>query len=689
MRKAILLALMACLVIPLGGCGGCGGGLEADLRRAASRKRPSDGSNADGKQKSKAESPNEVATAKSTENIPQAEPESQGAKGGSPKENDKPEVSTETPADTVPAKPREEWTETDRRAKSIENLEKIGKALMAYQKKHGRLPPHEYEIDGTGMLSWRVLILEELGYPELRKRFRYEAWDSKNNLPLLDYIPPEYQSPERADTKTNYLAVRGGGFVGKYGTRPEQMTDGAENTVAIVEVDDKLAVEWTKPSEYFPPIETPSSALFGLRGEGAFGIMADGRLVLLPRDMSASRLAALFTGAGGEPIGPSTDLKVPAAEPPPPMLATVVDDPTVANQGVPLDTGDPTTGELTPTKPEEPEGPRIFPGTVAFAADLGKQEVPDDESLAKAREQLKLLFGERFEKAKTRTDRQAFVKELLTEAVNVEQNASDYHELLRIVRDMAAALGETDTALTACQMLEERFQVDPLQQRLTVLESLVKTTGQSAAGDTAGQEAERLQREAFERDLYDLAMPLAEVASGFARVQGNRNEIARLKTAQDSLKESRSLYVAALKAFEKLAANPADADANEAVGRYLCFVKNRWEAGLPYLNRAHDLQLRGMSAVELSPNRTPHETLALADQYWDLAEKTKPPQRRGLHLRAVYCYASIQPRLATSLDKVKVSRRIDEATALYGPEEIESVVGPLRPALDRVYQSDG
>ncbi len=688
MRKSLLLLLTACLVIPVGGCGGCGG-LEADMRRAAARKRP--GSD---------EAATEVAVeaTPTTSNAPEGmagtpttgnEQSTGNASAAQQTAEPTPELAGDAAGDAAPAKPREEWTETDRRAKSIQNMEKISKALMAYMKKHGNLPPSEYSIDGRALLSWRVLILEELGYPELRKQFGDDAWDTPRNKLLLDYIPPEYQSPERADNKTNYLAVVGGRslFDSEYGKRLDQITDGADKTVAIVEVDDPYAVEWTKPSDYMPPLETPSSWLNGLRGEGSFAILASGRVVLLPREMPASRLLAMLTASGGEPIASTADLLPPTAEPPPPMLASVADDPSLANQGVPLETVDPTTGEVVAST--EPTGPRVFPGTEAYAADLGKQEVPDEDSQAKAREQLKLLFGERFEKAKTRADRQAFVRELLTEAVNVEQNASDYHELLRIVRDMAAALGETDTALSACQMLEERFQVDPLQQRLTVLESLVKSTGQSAAGDTAGKEAERLQREAFERDRYELALPLAEVASGFARVQGNRNEIARLKTAQDSLKDSRSLYVAALKAFEKLAATPADADANEAVGRYLCFVKNRWEAGLPYLNRAHDLQLRGMSALEMSPNRTPHETLALADQYWDLAEKTKPPQRRGLHLRAVYCYASIQPRLATSLDKVKVTRRIEEASALYGPEEIESVIGPLRPAQEQVYQSDG
>ena len=49
-----------------------------------------------------------------------------------------------------------------------------------------------------------------------------------------------------------------------------------------------------------PALDVPGDKLGSLRGEGAFGILASGRVVLLPKDLPPSRLAALFTiGAVG------------------------------------------------------------------------------------------------------------------------------------------------------------------------------------------------------------------------------------------------------------------------------------------------------------------------------------------------------------------------------------------------------
>ncbi|MCI0361282.1 MAG: DUF1559 domain-containing protein [Planctomycetaceae bacterium] len=672
MRGPLHLLVLASLCLPMTGCGSCGG-LEADMRRAAKRDSPdTDPEDAPGA--------SVAATAKAAPATTKAAAPEETAPVAPAVEPTAPMVSNE--------KPKEELTVTDRRARSIANLEKISKALTAYVKKKGKLPPASIAVDGEGQLSWRVIILPELGYPELKARFRDEPWDTAYNKALLDYIPPEYQSPERFDAKTNYLAVVGSrsAFFSSVGVAPGLIKDGPDNTLAVVEVDDQFAVEWTKPSDHLPQLETPADRLNGLRGEGAFGIMASGRVVLLPREMQASRLAALFTAIGGEPIGSTADLKPPTAEPPPVTIAAVADDPNAANAAAASAEGSaPTEAGPTPIAPAQPMG---FPGSVPYVADVGKQEVPDEESLARARESLKELYGKDFQQAKTLQQRQKFVKDLLAEAPNVEQNASDYHELVRIARDMAAAVGDTDSALQASQLLEQRFQIDPLAARLAVLEALAKHGSELKTAEPACQESLRLLDEAFEGDRYDVALPLCDVALGFARNLGNRADVARLTQRIPALEDARSLYIAATKALDKVQADPADAAANEAVGRYLCLVKNRWEAGLPFLNKSADIRLRGIGSIELSPNRTAHETLALAEQYWELAGRFKQPQRRGLHLRAVYCYASVAPRLATSLDKVKVAKRLDEAIAIYGREEIDRVIAPLKPKAPAVTQSE-
>jgi hypothetical protein len=249
------------------------------------------------------------------------------------------------------------------------------------------------------------------------------------------------------------------------------------------------------------------------------------------------------------------------------------------------------------------------------------------------------------------------------------------HELARIVRDMAVAIGDVKSAIVACDLLEQRFQIDPLPQRLKVLHDV----GKKASSEEAYTEAVRLVRQAQDADRYDIAIPGHEALLVIARaVNKPRNELARLQLQLDEMQESKSLLAAAQRGLAALKNTPGDADASEAVGRYLCFIKHRWEAGLPYLARSDDIRLRGIASLELSSDRSAASLLSLADQYWELTPRFKQPQRRGLHLRAAYCYELVSANLAGSLEKLKAQRRIDEAVSLYGQSEVDRVLAPLR-----------
>lgn len=677
MRRLCLLLLFIVTCLPLSGCGGCGGVSASNMKRY-SRKRTPD--IPDGDLTAVAKTPAaKDAGQKGKAVVAQpmtAQPADKGAAN--------PATTAKTPVE-LPVEPSTEpeakpVTETERRARSIANLEKIGKALVAYAAKHGKLPPHAETIDTEHFLSWRVLILPELGYPELYARFRRgEMWDSPHNKLLLDYIPREYQSPERFDVKTNYQTLAGFGmaFYATDGMPIKEIKDGAGNTLAVVEVDDKFAQEWTRPIDHVPTLEQPHERLGALRGEGAFGLLANGRVVLLPRDLAASRMAALFTAAGGEPLDAAhTFLKPPTAEPPPPTLATTADDPTSANLTPP-----------TPTEQSPAEGPTSAATPVVaapvlgglYAPDLQKKPVPDEQTLAKSRELLKQLYGKDYEAARTRQERQQFLTKLMADVPNVEENPADLYELARIARDVAVALGDANAALAACDLLEQRFQIDPLPLRLKVLQDLQKQPSNSDVGGAALTEAQRVERLALDADRFDVAIPAHESALVFARIKElDKSELSRLQQQGDELDAAKSLFIAAERALATLKDQPSDALANEAVGRYLCFVKDRWDAGLPYLARASDIKLRGIASMEMSADRTVPTVLALADQYWDLAGRMKPPQRRGLHLRAIYCYELIGASLTGGLEKVKANKRLAEAVTMYGQAEIDRVLAPLR-----------
>ena len=93
-------------------------------------------------------------------------------------------------------------------------------------------------------------------------------------------IPSVYQSPERFDTRTNYLVPVGTStaFFGKQGSIPRRWEDGVNNTVILVEANDELATEWTRPSDLHVDVKKPRAGLGGLRQDGFFVLWGGGRL---------------------------------------------------------------------------------------------------------------------------------------------------------------------------------------------------------------------------------------------------------------------------------------------------------------------------------------------------------------------------------------------------------------------------
>jgi len=203
---------------------------------------------------------------------------------------------------------------TERVRHTLLRLARIQMALDDYARAHeGRFPATAiYAADGkTPLLSWRVAILPYLGYVQLYQRFKlYEPWNSPHNQALLAEIPLYYQSPDRGDERTNYL----GGMVLQHaqGMRREDIQDGAENTLLLVEADDTAAISWTEPRD-FPRTGNPREQLGKLRGGGFFAVWCSGLVSLIPGRVSPPQIMSAFTPSMedgenylnlSEPVGP-------------------------------------------------------------------------------------------------------------------------------------------------------------------------------------------------------------------------------------------------------------------------------------------------------------------------------------------------------------------------------------------------
>ena len=199
-----------------------------------------------------------------------------------------------------------------RRSQCVYNLKQIAVALHNYEQEYGALPP-AYTVDAEGkpLHSWRTLILPYC-WPELRTLYRSidltKPWNDPVNIKALETATPTvYRCPEVIDAanKTTYLAIvaPGGCFLPDRPRKLAEITDGAANTLMVIEVDDDHAVPWMAPVDAdealvlsFGP-KTKSHHVGGVNA--AF---VDGSVRFLKNTISAPLRRAMISIAGHEEI---------------------------------------------------------------------------------------------------------------------------------------------------------------------------------------------------------------------------------------------------------------------------------------------------------------------------------------------------------------------------------------------------
>ncbi|MHB8957563.1 MAG: DUF1559 family PulG-like putative transporter [Pirellulaceae bacterium] len=206
--------------------------------------------------------------------------------------------------------------EAARRSQSMNNMKQIGLAIHNYHDTFRAFPPsYNMDKEGKALLSWRVHILPFIEASPLYQEFHLdEPWDSEHNKKLIARMPPVYRSPNSVAEpgKTVYLGNAGkdGVFVPPTAGPPSQpmglsfakITDGASNTVMVVEANDAAAVIWTKPDDLVPAADNPLQGLGAMRPGGFLAAFCDGSVRIIAATVDRNTLKAIFTRSGGEPV---------------------------------------------------------------------------------------------------------------------------------------------------------------------------------------------------------------------------------------------------------------------------------------------------------------------------------------------------------------------------------------------------
>lgn len=186
-------------------------------------------------------------------------------------------------------------------------LKMFGLGMHNYHGDNNAFPSAaSYDANQKKLLSWRVHLLPYLDEGALYRKFHLnEPWDSPHNKPLVEQMPEIFSAGNdklQQAGKTIFLVPVGEGTV--FGSRDpvaiRDIKDGTSNTIMVLTVKPKYAVEWTKPAEWELDEKQPFEKLTGKDGmHFRFGL-CDGSAHNRPKPMTLETLKALLSHSGGE-----------------------------------------------------------------------------------------------------------------------------------------------------------------------------------------------------------------------------------------------------------------------------------------------------------------------------------------------------------------------------------------------------
>ncbi|TWU60946.1 DUF1559 domain-containing protein [Crateriforma conspicua] len=654
---------------------GCGESAEDKMMRAAMRVRPqADGDEPDPPASRPAPKPaaepapeKKVAAAAQAPSKPApAAQESANPPAGDATPDDAPSIGMQPIEQRKPEAPLDDQ---QRRAMAIKNLEAITEALMAYKDDNGRLPTAAMVHEGFPTLSWRVSLLPYLGYQYLYDQFDPTLpWNRGKNKELLKYIPDVYVSPERFDTKTNWLLPAHEAFIFGENRAPRdvRIEDGLGDTLMLVEVQDGLAVEWTQPKDFDPPDRRDFKDLLGAqRGDGILGAWANGYTTFLSSGVGASQLAAAMSYESGEPFRAAQIHRDPDVGP-------------VAGNAM-TSTVSTTTAAAT-----SPSTPRTTTATVSQgsrprgrAVERLNEMKPSREEINRAGKRLQDIYADRIREAEQLTQKRKILSEMLIQAERLEADPAGAYALRSAAMKLAVDTGDIRSLLRAVDSRVQRFSVDPYEVNATALAAFAERNMRNDNARRAASEfAKRAVvtiRDGILQDDYDGCGKLASMAAAMQKTASgnryqlnlrNRNEVdpQKLWTRLSSLLSStKQRYADAAEQLARFRQDDSDGDAASSVGRFLCFIKGDWQTGLPLLTQGGIEALQTAAQRDLQGAANVGEQVALGDMWWELGQRAKAGvYKQGALDRAGFWYESVYEVMPESLDKLHVKARLDE-----------------------------
>jgi hypothetical protein len=293
----------------------------------------------------------------------------------------------------------------------------------------------------------------------------------------------------------------------------------------------------------------------------------------------------------------------------------------------------------------------------AAGTEASKLAVPSADQQADARQVVEHRYRDFL--ADTQPANRLATANMLLDASRLQYNNPSWrYAMADAARRLAVEAHDLNAADTACRELAKHFDIKLGALRLQTLHEADQA--RQGGGDTPAiiYMAMNIVDDALRADDFATAQDALQLADTLGHDTGDPELAQDLAARKDQLSAQKAEHAKIAPALATLADHPDDPQANLAAGKYICFIRGDWAAGLPMLAEGSDKQLQAAAKLDLGNPDTCRGQVAVGNQWFDLAN-SGGNQSDQIQLRSAYWYQKAEPS-ATGLTAKLLSTRLKD-----------------------------
>jgi hypothetical protein len=308
--------------------------------------------------------------------------------------------------------------------------------------------------------------------------------------------------------------------------------------------------------------------------------------------------------------------------------------------------------------------------------------VPDASALAKKEKLIRDVFGN-YGTAPL-AERSNIAGKMIAQAMETTDDPAARYALLKDAADLAAGAGDAATAVRCAILLAANFAPDGTELKLALLRRAVTAASAPPAAGAVANEAMMCAADAAAAGDFDLAARFMTYGQRAARAAKNLTLLVAVQSRAAEIRWLQQETEHAKAAKDKLRKDPADPDANYALGRHFCLVNGDWTRGMIGLSKGSNNSYKTAANADLANPATTEKQVAAGDLWWEIGEKEiAAAAQNAVRRRASYWYSrALMNHQFAGLSRALVEKRMAQVLPPNQGAEaaVELPAPPVAPA---------